>query len=97
MTALTKITSVTGIILLGLIVGIVAGIVMFTTDPASEKNAWRICSSFSGKCAIYPFAEWQRDGKVFYHRKDPTRYLHTNNWYYKITTVKIDAEGKLVD
>lgn len=97
MRVMTKI-SIGGLaITLGLIAGIAIGCFMFNTNPATAKNAWRICSSFSGKCAIYPFSEWQRDGKVFYHRKDPSRYLHTSNMFYKITTVKIDAEGKLVD
>jgi len=63
----------------------------------STDNAWRICSSWSGKCAIYPFNEWKHEGDTFYHRKDPTRFLRVNKWSYRVTEVKVGADGQLVE
>ncbi len=85
--------------LLGLLAGMGIGYMVFVSGGPgfSTDNAWRICSSWSGKCAVYPFNEWKHEGDTFYHRKDPTRYLRVNKWAYRVTTVKVGADGQLVE
>lgn len=85
--------------LLGLLAGMGIGYMAFVSGGPgfSTDNAWRICSSWSGKCAIYPFNEWKHEGDTFYHRKDPTKFLRVNKWSYRVTTVKVGADGQLVE
>jgi len=85
--------------LLGAMTGVFIGYMAFVSGGPgySTDNAWRICSSWSGKCAIYPFNEWKHEGDTFYHRKDPTRFLRVNKWSYRVTEVKVGADGQLVE
>lgn len=85
--------------LLGLLAGMGIGYMAFVNGGPgySTDNAWRICSSWSGKCAIYPFNEWKHEGDTFYHRKDPTKFLRVNKWSYRVTEVKVGADGQLVE
>lgn len=85
--------------LLGLLAGMGIGYMAFVNGGPgySTDNAWRICSSWSGKCAIYPFNEWKHEGDTFYHRKDPTKFLRVNKWSYRVTEVKVGTDGQLVE
>ena len=97
---MAKITMCIAVTLFGLLAGMGIGYMAFVSGGPgglSTDNAWRICSSWSGKCAVYPFHEWKRKGDTFYHRKDPTRYLRVNSWSYRITKVKVGADGQLVE
>ena len=96
---MAKIIMCIAVTLFGLLAGMGIGYMTFVSGGPgfSTENAWRICSSWSGKCAVYPFNEWKREGDTFYHRKDPTRYLRVNSWSYRITEVKVGADGQLVD
>lgn len=85
--------------LFGTLTGMGIGYMAFVSGGPgySTDNAWRICSSWSGKCAIYPFNEWKHEGDTFYHRKDPTKFLRVNSWSYRVTEVKVGADGQLVE
>lgn len=41
--------------------------------------------------------EWKHEGDTFYHRKDPTKFLRVNSWSYRVTEVKVGADGQLVE
>lgn len=94
-----KITMCIAVTLFGLLTGMCIGCMVFVNGGLgySTDNAWRICSSWSGKCAIYPFNEWTHKGDTFYHRKDPTRFLRVDPWSYRVTRVKVGADGQLVE
>ena len=92
---MTKITMCIAVTLFGLLAGLCIGYMVFV--DYSTDNAWRICSSWSGKCAIYPFNEWKHEGDTFYRRKDPTKFLRVNKWSYRVTEVKVGADGQLVE
>ena len=96
---MAKITMCIAVTLFGLLTGMCIGYMAFVNGGPgySTDNAWRICSSWSGKCAIYPFNEWKHEGDTFYHRKDPTRFLRVNKWSYRVTEVKVGADGQLVE
>lgn len=96
---MAKITMCIAVTLFGLLVGMCIGYMAFVNGGPgySTDNAWRICSSWSGKCAIYPFNEWKHEGDTFYHRKDPTKFLRVNSWSYRVTEVKVGADGQLVE
>ena len=85
--------------LLGAMSGACIGYMVFVIGGPdySTDNAWCICSSWSGKCAIYPFNEWKHEGDTFYHRKDPTKFLRVNKWVYRVTKVRVGADGQLVE
>lgn len=96
---MAKITMCIAVTLFGLLAGMSIGYMAFVSGGPgySTDNAWRICSSWSGKCAIYPFNEWKHEGDTFYHRKDPTKFLRVNSWSYRVTEVKVGADGQLVE
>lgn len=96
---MAKIIMCITVALFGLLAGMGIGYMTFVSGGPcfSTDNAWRICSSWSGKCAVYPFNEWKHEGDTFYHRKDPTRYLRVNKWSYRVTEVKVGADGQLVE
>lgn len=96
---MAKITMCIAVTLFGLLAGMSIGYMAFVSGGPgySTDNAWRICSSWSGKCAIYPFNEWKHEGDTFYHRKDPTKFLRVNKWSYRVTEVKVGADGQLVE
>lgn len=96
---MAKITMCIAVTLFGLLAGMSIGYMAFVSGGPgySTDNAWRICSSWSGKCAIYPFNEWKHEGDTFYHSKDPTKFLRVNSWSYRVTEVKVGADGQLVE
>lgn len=96
---MSKITMCIAVTLFGLLAGLCIGYMAFVSGGPgySTDNAWRICSLWSGKCAIYPFNEWTHEGDTFYHRKDPTRFLRVNKWSHMVTEVKVGADGQLVE
>lgn len=96
---MAKITMCIAVTLFGLLAGMSIGYMVFVIGGPdySTDNAWRICSSWSGKCAVYPFNEWKHEGDTFYHRKDPTKFLRVNSWSYRVTEVKVGADGQLVE
>lgn len=96
---MAKITMCIAVSLFGALVGLCIGYMAFVNGGPgySTDNAWRICSSWSGKCAIYPFNEWKHEGDTFYHRKDPTKFLRVNSWSYRVTEVNVGADGQLVE
>lgn len=96
---MAKITMCIAVTLFGLLAGMSIGYMAFVSGGPgySTDNAWRICSSWSGKCAIYPFNEWKHEGDTFYHRKDPAKFLRVNSWSYRVTEVKVGADGQLVE
>ena len=93
MRTISKFSGVMLIVIIGLLAGLIVGLVLFSHD---STNAWRICSSWSGKCGIYPYAEWEKIGDTFYHKKDASKFLRVNSWSYRIIRVHVDANGQLI-
>lgn len=96
------------VIVLSIIVGLAAGtgigcIIFSGEDTGDSYTAYRVCGGWNGGCRIFPKNEWRLErtcvfsSKFYlYHKTDPTKWYRGFSWSDHLTTVKLDANGKIV-